>query len=177
MEAQPSCPRSLGSGLGSLRPGPPLGRGSTRSARPSRRDLAIGRQAGLTVSVFRLGKTAVVAPSPKEGRRLPPHSADARQRLVYCSLNDVRPGRSPWSMPGLATGLRRTSTRRSRQSVRLPDPCRRRGGLVGRGGVEPPTSRLSGVRSNHLSYRPNPVRRAGAPDPARSWWSLSGSNR
>ena len=29
---------------------------------------------------------------------------------------------------------------------------------MGRGGVEPPTSRLSGVRSNHLSYRPNPVR-------------------
>jgi hypothetical protein len=28
--------------------------------------------------------------------------------------------------------------------------------LVGRGGLEPPTSRLSGVRSNHLSYRPNP---------------------
>ena len=29
--------------------------------------------------------------------------------------------------------------------------------LVGRGGLEPPTSRLSGVRSNHLSYRPNSV--------------------
>ncbi len=28
--------------------------------------------------------------------------------------------------------------------------------MVGRGGVEPPTSRLSGVRSNHLSYRPPP---------------------
>ena len=31
--------------------------------------------------------------------------------------------------------------------------------LVGRGGVEPPTSRLSGVRSNHLSYRPRLRRR------------------
>ncbi len=27
-------------------------------------------------------------------------------------------------------------------------------GAVGQGGVEPPTSRLSGVRSNHLSYWP-----------------------
>ena len=27
--------------------------------------------------------------------------------------------------------------------------------MVGRGGLEPPTSRLSGVRSNHLSYRPS----------------------
>ena len=30
--------------------------------------------------------------------------------------------------------------------------------MVGRGGLEPPTSRLSGVRSNHLSYRPIPAR-------------------
>ena len=30
------------------------------------------------------------------------------------------------------------------------------GVMVGRGGLEPPTSRLSGVRSNHLSYRPYP---------------------
>ena len=33
--------------------------------------------------------------------------------------------------------------------------------LVGLGGVEPPTSPLSGVRSSHLSYRPGPA----------SWWS------
>ena len=26
--------------------------------------------------------------------------------------------------------------------------------MVGLGGLEPPTSRLSGVRSNHLSYEP-----------------------
>ena len=42
-------------------------------------------------------------------------------------------------------------------------------GMVGRGGLEPPTSRLSGVRSNHLSYRPIPVGNA-------EWWSLGGSN-
>jgi hypothetical protein len=29
--------------------------------------------------------------------------------------------------------------------------------LVGRGGLEPPTSRLSGARSNHLSYRPDSI--------------------
>ncbi len=43
--------------------------------------------------------------------------------------------------------------------------------LVGRGGLEPPTSRLSGVRSNRLSYRP-----VCAPRPRR-WWSRAGSNR
>ena len=31
--------------------------------------------------------------------------------------------------------------------------------MVGRGGLEPPTSRLSGVRSNHLSYRPNALQK------------------
>ena len=38
--------------------------------------------------------------------------------------------------------------------------------LVGLGGVEPPTSPLSGVRSNQLSYRPGGQRRvAGYPAP------------
>ena len=32
---------------------------------------------------------------------------------------------------------------------------------MGREGVEPSTSRLSGVRSNHLSYRPNLLGRSG----------------
>jgi hypothetical protein len=40
---------------------------------------------------------------------------------------------------------------------------------VGLGGLEPPTSPLSGVRSNHLSYRPEVS--------CLRWWSLSGSNR
>jgi hypothetical protein len=33
--------------------------------------------------------------------------------------------------------------------------------MVGRAGLEPATSRLSGVRSNHLSYRPPPRTVAG----------------
>ena len=43
--------------------------------------------------------------------------------------------------------------------------------LVGLGRLELPTSPLSGVRSNHLSYRPLI---AGT---AEAWWSWSGSNR
>jgi hypothetical protein len=41
--------------------------------------------------------------------------------------------------------------------------------VVGLGGLEPPASPLSGVRSNHLSYRPNVS--------SSQWWSQSGSNR
>lgn len=44
--------------------------------------------------------------------------------------------------------------------------------MVGRGGLEPPTSRLSGVRSNHLSYRP--MHRPDTPVPTgsrRAWLS------
>jgi hypothetical protein len=44
--------------------------------------------------------------------------------------------------------------------------------MVGRGGLEPPTSRLSGVRSNHLSYRPQ----LAANHARAAWWSLGGSN-
>ena len=36
----------------------------------------------------------------------------------------------------------------------MQDPAPNSAVLVGLGGLEPPTSRLSGVRSNHLSYRP-----------------------
>src|SRR5215469_11510576 len=39
--------------------------------------------------------------------------------------------------------------------------------MVGLGGLEPPTSSLSGMRSSHLSYRPKLC----------NWWSWSGSNR
>ena len=38
--------------------------------------------------------------------------------------------------------------------------CADHPGMVGLGGLEPPASPLSGVRSNHLSYRPGSARRA-----------------
>ena len=38
---------------------------------------------------------------------------------------------------------------------------------MGLGGLEPPTSRLSGVRSNQLSYRPTPRCDAGESSPKR----------
>ena len=48
-------------------------------------------------------------------------------------------------------------------------------GVVGLGGLEPPASPLSGVRSNHLSYRPVACSRIPRRRPC--WWSQSGSNR
>ena len=42
--------------------------------------------------------------------------------------------------------------------------------LVGLGGFEPPTSPLSGVRSNRLSYRPVSGRRCLSAHPASSVW-------
>ena len=52
-----------------------------------------------------------------------------------------------YSDPGAARGSKRTAFAHLRSLLRNLR-------MVGRGGLEPPTSRLSGVRSNHLSYRP-----------------------
>ena len=50
-----------------------------------------------------------------------------------------------------------TSTPKNANAAQHLSCLRERFGKVGPGGVEPPTSRLSGVRSNHLSYEPLPV--------------------
>ena len=52
--------------------------------------------------------------------------------------------------------------------------------MVGLSGLEPPTSRLSGVRSNRLSYKPMSLVRllkAFCEESFDSWWRLPGSNR
>ena len=52
------------------------------------------------------------------------------------------------------------------QFFQLPlETCDLRLFLVGLGRFELPTSRLSGVRSNHLSYRPSPLLMAYSPNP------------
>ncbi len=53
--------------------------------------------------------------------------------------------------------------RQRRAKSKTPDEAHQEpeGRMVGRGGLEPPTSRLSGVRSNQLSYRPQ---KSGNPD-------------
>ena len=113
------------------------GRKSTRPDGFRHRRRPAGR---LSVSVIDLERLLSSARGSRDPRpRRPPHSANARQRLVFCSLHDVK--------------LPRSSDRTGRTTARLVLPMRSKG-LVGRGGVEPPTSRLSGVRSNHLSYRP-----------------------
>ena len=51
---------------------------------------------------------------------------------------------------------------------------------MGSSGLEPPTSRLSGVRSNHLSYEPMLLSRCVSPtcpSSFRKWWRWTGSNR
>ena len=51
---------------------------------------------------------------------------------------------------------RRTEYRKSkdRRTIRIPSSVFRLPNLVGLGGLEPPTSRLSSARSNQLSYKP-----------------------
>ena len=44
--------------------------------------------------------------------------------------------------------------------------------LVGLGGLEPPTSRLSSARSNQLSYKPSAVSAAGKPHQHRTLQSV-----
>jgi hypothetical protein len=48
--------------------------------------------------------------------------------------------------------------------------------MVGLGGLEPPASPLSGVRSNHLSYRPVTRDRGTAPMPLLKAWRHPGAD-
>jgi hypothetical protein len=49
--------------------------------------------------------------------------------------------------------------------------------MVGLGGLEPPTSPLSGARSNHLSYRPGQLLLKSPHMDVRFFFKLRGGNR
>jgi hypothetical protein len=114
----------------------------------------------MLVSVLDLDKIAF---GPKA---LDPPYSENPAILMLISLNDVksRPiGRASTrkkclpvksrAMVGRARVPRSLIEARTRNKELRRDPPFARQ-MVGRGGLEPPTSRLSGVRSNHLSYRP-----------------------
>ena len=69
-------------------------------------------------------------------------------KLALCSATYVR--WSWWSLTG--SNRRHPACKAGALPAELrPHPLKE---MVGPGGLEPPTSRLSGVRSNHLSYGP-----------------------
>jgi hypothetical protein len=92
----------------------------------------------------------------------------ARQALSQLSYGPMFHCGSSFRAPGFHETTRNVTT----HSWLCEAHCTKyRGILVGLGGLEPPTSPLSGVRSNHLSYRPNSVSglltRTGFPNQSR----------
>ena len=73
-------------------------------------------------------------------------SKHCNQCLLLISYHPEGRSRDIW--------LRQIPCAHHQEDLWFPIFCCAKDGLVGRGGLEPPTSRLSGVRSNHLSYRP-----------------------
>jgi hypothetical protein len=161
------------------RPGTDPRQRTARFQRASERSRRTGRK--LAVSVIRLGKTVLVVLPHRcsrtvSSRRTATEPVAAPTRAGPKTSRVLLSSRCQKSVAAISR-----SDRKAHPRVSLPigspsgdgeGPSG--GGLVGRGGVEPPTSRLSGVRSNHLSYRPG----SEVPDgPAEDWWSLPGSNR
>ena len=94
-----------------------------------------------------------------------------KEQQASATASAMPQSRPAWRHPGISLSRRLSGMKwwSLSGSNRRPPDCKsgalpaelRPPNMVGRGGLEPPTSRLSGVRSNHLSYRP---RQAGRPD-------------
>ena len=127
---------------------------------------------------IRLGKTVFVLQAPRQPRGLgnprfgsngscrPSPTRDGREHVSCFSLFTMSKAfRSSRNADSITCGdavsasahctAMRGSPRRAAVAALEARGRSCRDTLVGRGGLEPPTSRLSGVRSNHLSYRPS----------------------
>ncbi len=143
-------------------------------------------------SVYRLGKTCVLIPIARRRRYQTQISCFSLFTMsktikVQTNIKPPEPGSGGPGSGGSMPARQRRAKPKPLSGGSMPVAERRQsknsdeihqkpeGRMVGRGGLEPPTSRLSGVRSNQLSYRPQ---KSGNPDRrSRGWWSLPGSNR
>ena len=76
----------------------------------------------------------------------------AKQALSQLSYTPAPEDRDQGSAIRTASLGNSGDARRPRASVLIPDPWLLIPEMVGQGGFEPPTSRLSSARSNQLSY-------------------------
>ena len=93
--------------------------------------------------------------------------------IVACSRDASRPSLESGGDSGARTRSLRLAKPALSQLSYIPASAERSEliepeALVGLGGLEPPTSRLSGVRSNQLSYRPTPRIDAEEIEPAET---------
>ena len=94
------------------------------------------------VFLFTMSKPGTARGRPKRAKRISSGSAVPHPGTIPGGCAPVRPA------SGDAARTEKTKT------PTTPANCEQSEELVGVGGLEPPTLRLSGVRSNHLSYTP-----------------------
>ncbi len=101
-----------------------------------------------------------------------------RERKIYRAPLEAEPSLDSGGDSGARTRSLRLAKPALSQLSYIPGAPFPARSVVGLGGLEPPTSRLSGVRSNQLSYRPTPrsvaeeisslQRRCPPPQPSRA---------
>ena len=129
---------------------------------------ALSSLTGIFTKVLPLCLPSVSYSIVKELARRASAASGSRKACRRRSLSAPPPSAEPSLVSGGDSGARTRSLRLAKPALSqlsyIPDSgagCETAWSMVGLGGLEPPTSRLSGVRSNQLSYRPTPQQRRG----------------